>query len=151
MPKKIDPEVEVLVRAFSKEGMTLSQVKKRLEKLGKVISKSGIYNIIKNKGQTRKLITSGVKNPKLLRKPKVKVKDYIKKIDLWTSKENPPSQREMARRLKCDPKTVRNILKNKFEKRSRFTSSNPPISKTGRPTSGNFMKNTWQVKGQSLL
>lgn len=119
MPRKTPPETETLVLAFSKEGMTPGQVKKRLAKLGISIGESTIRDIVNKKGKTRQLLTSGVKNPKFTRKRRIRHSRVIAKVKAWTSLENPPSQTEMAKRLKVSRRTVQKIITEDLNLRPR--------------------------------
>jgi hypothetical protein len=77
----------------------------------------------------------------------------IKKIDVWTGRENPPTQLEMAKRLKLSPRTVGRVIKDKLDKKVRVKTtvhalkpSHIPTCKPERGIPGSSTKVIWLEK-----
>ena len=77
--------------------------------MGFRISKSGLANI-KSIGYRRNDKLVGLPSPGKEQPKKVATKTIIRKVDLMTQKENPPSQRQIANRLKIFATTVNTLI-----------------------------------------
>ena len=109
MPKIISSELEGAVKALSKASYGPYQVKPELEKQGHAISISAMYSILNCQGERRQAKEAGLPQPRKSHPVKIRTFSNIKKIDLMTSKENPPSQNDMARMLQTSWTTIRKI------------------------------------------
>lgn len=95
---------------FSEEKYSYFVIQKRCESHGFVISKASIGNIVKNKGKKRQIGSwSGTKiSNKYPRKKRTS--STIAKVRCLMLKENPPSQRTVAKSLKCSVSTVNKMI-----------------------------------------
>lgn len=110
MPKVFPKEVEVLVRHLSKENFSSRKIVEKVKNEGYSISKSGVALILNSIGERRNHEESGVPIPRKPHPRHIRTNVLIQKIDKWTDKENPPSQREMAKRLKTSVHTVSKVI-----------------------------------------
>ena len=120
MPKKLASEVDSLVRALSRSGLSNRDVVKALKKDGINISRSTVQNVLSYVGNRRNHKSVGLKSPKVEHKQHVKVKrsrSLIGKVNTETCKENPPSQRAMARKFRVSQDTIRKIINEDLRKK----------------------------------
>ena len=99
MPKRIPPEVETLVFAFSKFGLSRRKIQAKLKEQNHVISGQTVSNILQSVGYRRNHKVVGLKSPKKEQPRTARTKELIKKIDQLTNKEHPPSQNAIAKQL----------------------------------------------------
>ena len=116
MPKKIDPEVEGRVKALSGLGLTLEVIVDTLKGDNIIISKSCVHNIVSGKGKRRQAKLQGLPSPVKVQPPKKVTTAMMRRLDLLTSRENPKSQRELARSLQVSQPHVCRLIK-KLRKR----------------------------------
>lgn len=112
MGPKIPQTVRSVVLAFSTERFSYNEIVKRLKGQGIVISKTAVHNIVKNIGKRNQARSEGHPSPKKKQPSKVVTPAIRRKIDLLTSRENPPSQREISKITKVSKSTVNRIIKN---------------------------------------
>src|SRR5271156_4542171 len=101
MPKKTDPKVEGLVLGLSEGGIVA-----RLTRDSIILSRQTVSNIVNCKGKRRQAKPHGLQSPAIYQPPKVVLKAIQKKIALLTMRENPPTQRELACKLKVSQSTI---------------------------------------------
>lgn len=118
MPKKVGRETEAAVKQLFKAGMSSRKIQKHLEKSGVHINQSTIIRIINDNGKRREAKALGLSSPKKYQPLKVRNSALRRKIDLMTKQENPPSQRQMARRLNVSARTVRRIIHEDLKKKT---------------------------------
>jgi len=121
MPKKIDPKVEGQVIGLSKAGSSQRSIVDTLRRDNIVISQRTVSRIINNVGNRRVLKAKGQPSP-IKRQPcKVVTPRIVKRIDLLTQKENPPSQREIAHLVKVSQASVNAVIKKLGKRLARKT------------------------------
>jgi DNA-binding Lrp family transcriptional regulator len=111
MPKKIDPEVECKVRLLSELKWPPKKVVNEVNKNGNVISRRSYFNIVNNCGENRWAKANNQPIPKISRKPTVLTKGVVKKIEEEMSKENPPTQNSLAKRLGISQPNINRAIK----------------------------------------
>jgi [histone H3]-lysine36 N-dimethyltransferase SETMAR len=117
MPKKFDPEVDHQVRAFSSAGLSYRAIVEKVRESGFDISLSGVFNIVNCIGYRRNDKLVGLPSPKKSHPTVVRTKELIGKIDKMTDKENPLSQRQMAKRLGVSVHTVSKVIHQDLKKK----------------------------------
>ena len=110
MPKKTDPKVEEQVKCLSTSNLSCRAIVKRLKDQGIIIGRSTVSDIINNVGKRRQAKAAGKKSPVKPQPRPVATKALVGKVDVLTSKESPPSLRQMERRLKASKSTVHRII-----------------------------------------
>ena len=95
------------VIALSEEKYSYCVIQKRCEEHGVHISKGTISNIVNNKGKNRPILLSGGKK---LPNSYPKRKRNAAKVRSLILKENPATQRTVAKSLKCSVSTVNKII-----------------------------------------
>src|SRR6266704_1735897 len=124
MTKLSSSEVAVLVKAFSAEGHPQKVIVAKVKKAGGTVSQSTISRILRSDGEKWKACSENRKPKPRTRPRPVRSKTLIRKVNQLTSKENPPSQYEMSRRLGASRTTIQNIINmiwaRSKEKRSKF-------------------------------
>src|SRR5438105_15341880 len=113
MPKKLAVEVDHEVRKLSGEGFSKVDIVKRLKGTKNEISLRTVNNILNFVGNRRNHKSVGLSSPKVEHRKHPRPsrhKQNVAKVNRWTDKENPPSQRKMARHLKVSLSTVSNII-----------------------------------------
>lgn len=101
---------EGYIYALSEEKYAYSVIQKRCESHGFVISKASIGNIVNKKGKKRQIgASSGTKIPNKYPRKK-RTSSTIAKVRCLMLKENPPSQRTVAKSLKCSVSTVNKMI-----------------------------------------
>ena len=103
------------VFALSEENYSYSVIKKRCENHGIRISKCKISNIINNRGKKRESLLLSGKKWKNEYPRKIRTSSNISKIKHFVSKENPSSQRSIAKCLK-----IRNHRKQGHKQRFKY-------------------------------
>src|SRR5665811_1677922 len=93
MSKKLDPEVEYLVRPYSRGGLSQRKIVETLKASGHKISKTCVFNIVNCIGNRRNHKLFGLPSPQKTQPSRTVTKAMIHKIDVLTLKENPQSQR----------------------------------------------------------
>lgn len=116
MPKLLTPEVETLALGVSGTWMTPFQVFKAVSGQGHNVSVRSVYNIINCHGERRSAICTVRDLPVKPHAKWVRSKELIKKIDLWTSKLNPPTSTEMCKRSKVSKGTIQKIIHKDLKK-----------------------------------
>jgi len=117
MPKKLNSEVEYLTRNYSREGLSIRAIVKKLEASDHQISKSTVSNIVNCIGNRRNHKLVGMSSPKKPQPSKKVTKDILRKIDLLTDKENPPSQSFIAKKFNLAQTTVSFVIRKKLGKK----------------------------------
>jgi len=119
MGPKLDPKVESVIIAFSKDGWSYGQIVTKLKNQNITVSKSAVSKVIRNIGKHRRAKLQGLSSPKRNCQPKVLTPAIRRKIDLLTRAENPLSQREIARQVGVSRTTVQRVVRdlNKVIKR----------------------------------
>lgn len=111
MPKTINPECEPLVKAFSKDGLSIRAIKKKLQLSGFSISKSTVANIINNVGVFRQSSLLGQNTPSKSYPFRLRTPELVKKVCQLTNKENPESQRNIAKLCGVSQTTINKVIK----------------------------------------
>ena len=119
MPKKLSLEVDVLVRQFSRENLSFELIRKKLIDIGHKISKKTVANIVNCIGERQNHNMVGLPPPKKPHPRQKATKAMIRKIDMLTDKENPPSIRSIANRLHISHTTVLNVIHQDLNKKKR--------------------------------
>lgn len=96
MPKKLAPEVEGAILTLSKLKYSRSMIRKKLRKQNYIVSEGTISNVINCVGERRQAKSTGQRSPVKRQPLKPSNQSALKKIDLMTQKENPPSQKQIA-------------------------------------------------------
>lgn len=115
MPKKTDAKVEGMVLGLSEAGLTQRSIVSRLKQKGIAISQRSVSNIVNNNGKRRQAKAKGLSSPVKVQPAKVVNPGIVRRIDVLTSKENPPSQRELSRRVGVSLSTVHASTSNNQE------------------------------------
>src|SRR5882672_2888990 len=111
MPKIIEPKVEVPVLTIYKEEMTFADIGRRLRGQNIIIGNQTISDIVKNVGKRREAKAKGLSTPKVLQPSRTISRAQIRKVKLFATKENPPSQRDIAKRVKMSKSYVSMLIK----------------------------------------
>jgi hypothetical protein len=110
MPKKLAPEVDALIFAFSKMGFSRRQVQSKLKEQNITVSDKTVSNVLNSIGYRRNHKSVGLSSPKKEQPRTVRTRALIQKIDNLTNKKDPPTQRAMAASLGVSVGTVNNVL-----------------------------------------
>ena len=151
MAPRLTPEEEGVIKTLSKLNYSYSMIIKEVKGQRFSISKRSIYNILKNKGIRREAHAAGLPPPPIKCPLRVLTPTVLRKIDLLTSKESPPSQRQIARKVKVSQSTVKNaikVLKKKLRRKTRVHQLTEKHKKNRRRTCKNFYSN-YLTKGKS--
>jgi hypothetical protein len=155
MPKKIASEVEVLVKTFSKDGLSCRAIQKKLKELNFIVRYGAISNIINYVGFRRNHKSVGMASPKKYQPRNVTDKVLIQKLNRLISKESPPSLNKMATILKLSKGTIFNIIHQDLGatvRKKRAVHMLKPSHKSKRKTnSRKLMSNTWPAKKRSFV
>lgn len=144
MPLPLTPEVESTIKTLSKLKYSYSQIIKHLKSWGHSVSKKGITNVLKNRGKKRQALAEGPTPPPRRSRRKVLTQAVLRKIDLVTSKDNPPTQRQIARQVKVSQSSVNRaikILNKKVRRKPRVHQLTEKHKKNRRLTCKQFYKN----------
>ena len=123
MPKILSVEVEVLTKSFSEGGRSIRWILNHLKGKGHQVSYGGIWRIINGEGEKRQAKAKGLDSPKKKQPYRKRTPAVIRAIRRMTSRENPPSQRQMARTTGVTQHTVRNVIKQNLSKEKRKKST----------------------------
>lgn len=118
MQKKLPVEVERLILALSEQGMTQNDVKKALLGQGYSVGLKTIYNVLHCIGERREARQQGFSTPPKPHPRPKRTKALLRKIDLLTSKENPPSQDCMAKRFSVSQRTTGRVIHKDLGKKT---------------------------------
>jgi len=111
MPKKISLECEAVVKAFSKDNLSQRAIKDKVNSLGFEVSQSTISNILNSVGISRQAISLGQKVPPNKYPRVIRTPAFIRKVANMTTRENPKSQRNMAKLLGTSQATIQKVIK----------------------------------------
>jgi hypothetical protein len=117
MTKILDLEVERLINHFSSSGLSYKAIVDKVKLSGHKISKTTVHNVVHGIGKTRTCRNIGLPSPKKSYPSKTVSKPMIRKVDIMTDKENPPTQTAMADKLKVSRRTIGRIIKEKLGKK----------------------------------
>lgn len=117
----MDPKVEGRILALSGQNFSQRKILSTLKSENISVSKTCIHNVIHNVGQRRQAKSIGLLSPVKEQPRKTVTPSIIKKVDILTSKENPPSQREISRLVKVSQSTVHRIIRSLNKKLRRKT------------------------------
>lgn len=107
------------MKSFSGAGMGYKKIQKNLKEGGISLSLTAIRNIVLCVGKRRQDDAAGVLKPKN-QYPSFKViSEVIKKVDRLTTKEYPPSQRDIGKMTGLSQTTVHKIIHNNLQKKTR--------------------------------
>ena len=95
---------------FFHGGFRENRDKNRLKRLAHEVNRPTIHAVLSNKGIRRNAITKSLPVPKRQYPKKIWTKPLISKIDRLTSKENPPSQRQIAKECHVLQQTVFKVI-----------------------------------------
>jgi hypothetical protein len=118
MPPKISAEVEGRVLRLSSAGWGQMSIVRHLK--GQ-ISQTGVHNILHGKGKRREAKVKGLPSPVKAQPLRVVTSDILKKVELLTSKEKPPGQREISKLVKVSQSTVHRLIQKLGKKVDRKT------------------------------
>lgn len=121
MPKKTDTKVEGWVLGLSSQGLSLRSIVKTLKSRNIAISHVTVRNIIKNIGYRRQRKAAGFPSPEKVQPVKVTTVKVVRKVKRLSELENPPTQKEMAKKVGVSPSTVRRILEKLGKRVARKT------------------------------
>lgn len=121
MPKKLDPKVEGMIIAFSKDKLSSREIETRLRDQKITVSYRTVLRVIKNIGKRRQAKAVGLPSPVKVQPVKVMNSKFLKKVKIMISKENPPSQFEMARKLKASRRTVQRAIRRLGQQKRKKT------------------------------
>ena len=115
MPKVLAPGVEPLIFAFSREGLGPSAIRGKLNDNGYHVSVKTIYRTLNCIGKRRRIEANGGKVEKRKNKRKSKTKDLVKLVAKEVNKNNPLSQRMIARKFNTTQTNVNRIIHEDLE------------------------------------
>lgn len=115
MPPRIHSETRSMVLALRPEGLSHQKISDRLKALGVGVSAKSVGRILERDAKKKSGNPSPRKRLPKHQVPSVRTKRIIKKVDKLISSPNPPTQREIGRRLGISEGSVRNILKKDLE------------------------------------
>jgi len=108
------------------------------------VSKCLISKVLNSKGIKREAVAAGHIPPPRRSSRKVLTKTVLRKIDLLTSKENPPSQKQISHKVKVSRSSVGKaltILKKKLRRKIKVHQLTENHKKNRRRTCKNFYSN----------
>lgn len=108
---KINEQVEGIVLGLLKTKRTYRDIIKVVKELGFNISLGTIHNIRHKNGLQRNLSSNTSSTRKFKKRPSVSTPTVVRKISSMISRVNPPTQREMALKLKVSVGTVNRVIK----------------------------------------
>jgi len=143
--------VDPIVKTLSSEGFSNRLIQKRLLVKGHKVSLGSIIIIINSVGEIRQDGKfKGVVNRTGQVQP-ARTPALIKRVDLLTSKENPPSQNQMAQVLKTSPTTILRIIRENLVKVKRFKAKVHRLSPSHIKNRKRASRIVYEkVKGQSI-
>ncbi len=118
MGPKISAKVEGIVLGLSKANWDQRSIAEHPE-VG--ISQTAVFNIIHSKGKRRQAKAKGLPSPVKYQPPKVVTRDILKRVDLLTSKPNPPGQRRIGQLVNVSQTTVSRLVKKLGKRIARKT------------------------------
>lgn len=119
MPKLLPLNAEYAIKSLSEEGYSQRMIQKALEKQGYKVSNSSIHRVIHDQGNKRSARVHGLPVP-ANNYPYVKrTKEAISKIKKESEKENPISQRSMAKIIQSSTRTAGRIIHNNLGKNTK--------------------------------
>ena len=101
---------------FQREFSQKSIVEKN-KRSGVKISKTAVFSIINCIGKRRNHKLVGLPSPNISQHKKIGESEIIRKVDLMTNKENPPSHRNTAKALKVSKTTVGRVIHEDLSKK----------------------------------
>ena len=111
MPSEISSDTKSMITALRQEGYSMPKIVEKLKQLGKSVSLMTVRRVL----QRQKLEQQGVIRKKkklpLHQLPVACCKRIVNKVKKWISNQNPPTQKEIARRLKVCLQSVKRIFK----------------------------------------
>ena len=110
MPSRVDRFWEGYITALSDVGYSYSAIIKRCKDEGMVVSKTGIHNILKNKGKQRNSNNNAPKSMKKRQPQPCRTRDVVRKVKALVTGENPATQRAIASRVGTSQATVSRIV-----------------------------------------
>lgn len=110
MAPRLSPEAEALVRELSRANLSQKKILSALKQQGIIICRKTLSDIVNWKGKRREAKANGENTPPKASKPKKRVPALIRKIDLATSKENPPTYSEMSKRYHVSYRTIHRVI-----------------------------------------
>lgn len=111
MPKIIPAEWEGRVLALSGLKFSTRDIRKKLLQDKIVLSQTAINNIVKCVGKRRFAKSIGQKSPVKRQPLKESNRKALRRVDLLTRKENPPSQRQMQKDVGIPRTSIQRIIK----------------------------------------
>jgi hypothetical protein len=121
MPKRTDPEVEGIILGLSKTGLSQRSIVGQLRSDGVVVSRRTVHNVINRIGKNRQAKAKGQPLPVKFQPSPSATPHVIRKINAMSQLENPPSQREMSKKVGVSLATVNRILKKLGKRVARKT------------------------------
>ena len=96
MPSQLGPEAEASIKHVSKDNFSYSELASKLLASGHIISKtvvSKVVNAVRIKSIAQQ---GGLQSPTQYHPPKKANSAIIRKVDPWTKKKNPPTQKTIV-------------------------------------------------------
>ena len=119
MPKIIDPRCESLIKAFPNQGFSSRAVCDKLKEVGFIVTKTTVPNVLKNVGIGRQATLKGEKPPPRRNLKKIRKKALVKKVENLVNKENPKSQRNIAKLCGTSQSTIWTIIQKDLQRVTR--------------------------------
>lgn len=118
MPKLLAPELEGGVLALHSLDFSCRDIVAHYKTLGISIGKTAVNNIVRGRGQRRVAKTNG--QPfKQRRRRTVRTREFISKVARECKKEDPPTQDDIAKKLKCTKSSVFRVIHQDLAKQKR--------------------------------
>ena len=111
MPAEIYSDTKSVIIALLPEGHSMPEIQKKLKLLGKPASLRTIERVAQRNRLQQQGITPAKKKLPAHQLPVACCKSNIKIVDDWIKDPNPPTQREIARRLGISVSSVWRIFK----------------------------------------
>lgn len=118
MPKILTPEVERVILELSKTNTSQKKIISTLKSQGVSIGRTAIYHVIHGKGIRRSAKALGNTTPPQIRKKPTRTPAVIRKINLFTSKENPPTLSDLSKRCNVSRTTVLRVIHEDLGKKT---------------------------------
>src|ERR1700743_231760 len=119
MPKIHPPELEAVVKTLSTDGYTQRGIVNQLKSDKLKVSKTYVHNVLHGKGDKRQSEILGVP-PHPKNHPNLKrTKKLISRVKTEVTKENPKSQRAIARVVGTSQHTIRKVIYQDLNKEMR--------------------------------
>ena len=154
IPPPATLEVQTTIKTLSKPDYSYSRIIREVKGQGFALSKSLISKLLNNNGKKRAAVAAGLPPPPKRQPLKVLDSTVLRKINLLTSKENPPTQKQFSSIVKVSKSSLGRAiktLKKIVRRKTRMHQLTEKHKKIVGVIAKNFMQIIWQKISRSLL